>query len=186
VVGLRRRPLGVIGAPAPPRPRLSPRNTPRAALHEDVERLERLIVKDLKQEAIRSHKDKLMQSHRVRKRLDTMQDSARKLVGPSGSMGRRSPRRGPHARMRPPAQRSRVALHRAGRMGPPLHAHCPRASLPQVKIYEDDDDARREEIAALAGVGGNPFGAFYERLREVRDYYKRFPSTDITEVRSGG
>lgn len=38
------------------------------------------MVKDLKQE-MKSHKDKLMQSHRVRKRLDSMQETARKLVG---------------------------------------------------------------------------------------------------------
>lgn len=50
-----------------------------AATHEDLERYERVIVKDLKQDA-KSHKDKLMQSHRVRKRLDQIQDAARKLV----------------------------------------------------------------------------------------------------------
>jgi hypothetical protein len=52
-----------------------------AALHEDLERLERVIVKDYKQDA-RTHKEKLMQNHRVRKRLDQMQETARKLVGP--------------------------------------------------------------------------------------------------------
>ena len=54
-----------------------PYNNP--ALHEDLERLERLIVKDYAQE-VKSHKEKLMQKHRVRKRLDQMQDAARKLV----------------------------------------------------------------------------------------------------------
>lgn len=52
-----------------------------------MERFERIIVKDLKQEA-KSHKDKLMQSHRVRKRLDQIQESARKLVGSSALQGR--------------------------------------------------------------------------------------------------
>ncbi len=49
------------------------------ALHEDMERLERIIVKDYKQET-KGHKDKLVQSHRVRKHLDNIQESARKLV----------------------------------------------------------------------------------------------------------
>lgn len=50
-----------------------------SGLHEDLERLERVIVKDYKQEA-KTHKDKLMQNHRVRKRIDEMQEIARKLV----------------------------------------------------------------------------------------------------------
>lgn len=54
-------------------------HTSFVALHEDVERLERIIVKDYKQEA-KTHKEKLMQSHRVRKRIDEMQQIARKLV----------------------------------------------------------------------------------------------------------
>ena len=48
-------------------------------LHEDVERLERLIVKDFKAEA-KTHKDKLMQAHRVRAMLDSVQDKTAKLV----------------------------------------------------------------------------------------------------------
>lgn len=44
-----------------------------------MERLERIIVKDYQQEA-KGHKDKLLQSHRVRKRMDEMQHIARKLV----------------------------------------------------------------------------------------------------------
>ncbi len=41
--------------------------------------MERLNAKDLKQED-KTHKGKLMQGHRVRKRLDAMQDASRKLV----------------------------------------------------------------------------------------------------------
>lgn len=52
---------------------------PYTGLHEDLERLERIIVKDLKRD-VKSHKEKMMQSHRVRRRLDSMQESARKLV----------------------------------------------------------------------------------------------------------
>lgn len=42
----------------------------------------------------------------------------------------------------------------------------------QVEIYEDKDNARKDEIAALGGqtaAGTNVFSAFYDRLKEV--YY---------------
>ena len=52
----------------------------RSAAHEDMERLERLIVKDLKNES-RTHQEKLYQNHRVRKTLDIIQERATKLVG---------------------------------------------------------------------------------------------------------
>jgi splicing factor 3A subunit 3 len=54
-----------------------------------------------------------------------------------------------------------------------------------VKIYEDEDGARKEEIAALANKE-NPFQAFYDRLKDVREYHRRFPNMDVTEVLSGG
>ncbi|GFR50687.1 hypothetical protein Agub_g12939 [Astrephomene gubernaculifera] len=98
------------------------------ALHEDVERFERVIVKDLKQDA-KSHKDKLMQSHRVRKRLDQIQEAARKLQ----------------------------------------------------KIYEDEDKARKEEIEALGGED-KVFSKFYDRLKEIREYHRKFPTHDLTEA----
>lgn len=40
----------------------------------------------------------------------------------------------------------------------------------QVEIYEDKDNARKDEIAALGGqtaTGTNVFSAFYDRLIEV-------------------
>ncbi len=46
--------------------------------------MERVIVSDFKQD-VKTYKDKLMQNHRVRKRLDAMQEASRKLVGPDGS-----------------------------------------------------------------------------------------------------
>lgn len=71
-----------VGGPpiAPPHRSVASRSAvAHAALHEDLERLERVIVLDFKQDT-RTHKDKLMQNHRVRKRLDSMQEAARKLV----------------------------------------------------------------------------------------------------------
>ena len=39
--------------------------------------------------------------------------------------------------------------------------------------YEDADGARKEEIAALGG-GANVFAAFYDRLRESREYHRAY------------
>lgn len=50
-----------------------------AAGHEEAERLERLIVKDFRNE-LKGHKERLQQSHRVRDMLDIMQERAKKLV----------------------------------------------------------------------------------------------------------
>lgn len=69
-----------------------------------MERLERLVVKDFKQD-VRTHKEKLMQSHRVKRRLDGLQGAAAKLL----------------------------------------------------RIYEDEDGGRREDIAALAVDPNNMF-----------------------------
>ena len=40
-------------------------------------------------------------------------------------------------------------------------------------MYEDADGVRKEEIEALGG-GSNVFSAFYDRLKETRDYHKQF------------
>lgn len=47
--------------------------------HEEIERLERLIVKDLQNEPA-SSKDRLFQSHRVRNMIDTITITTEKLV----------------------------------------------------------------------------------------------------------
>ena len=47
--------------------------------HEEAEHLERLIVKDFRNE-LKGHKERLQQSHRVRNMLDIMQERAKKLV----------------------------------------------------------------------------------------------------------
>ncbi|PPD92611.1 hypothetical protein GOBAR_DD10446 [Gossypium barbadense] len=86
------------------------------AAHEDVEQLERLMVKDLQNDPPTA-KDKLYQSHRVRNNIDTIISTTEKLI----------------------------------------------------EIYEDKDNARKDEIAALGGqtaTGINVFSAFYDRLKE--------------------
>ncbi|GBG69402.1 hypothetical protein CBR_g4095 [Chara braunii] len=90
------------------------------AAHEEIERLERVIVRDLQQE-MKTHKDRLHQSHRVKSWVETMMDSSGRLAD----------------------------------------------------IYDDKDQARKEEIVALGGqgLGGQTvFSAFYDRMKEYQDY----------------
>ncbi|KAI0522855.1 hypothetical protein KFK09_005240 [Dendrobium nobile] len=99
--------------------------------HEDVERLERLIVKELQREPA-SNRDQLFQSHRVRNMIDTLISTTHKLV----------------------------------------------------EVYEDKDNARKDEIAALGGQtasGVNLFGAFYDRLKEIREYHRRHPLARVID-----
>lgn len=49
------------------------------AAHEEVERLERLIVKELQNEP-GTNKERLYQSHRVRNMIDTISSTTEKLV----------------------------------------------------------------------------------------------------------
>lgn len=64
--------------------------------HEDMERLERLIVSELKQN-VKTHREKLVQGHRVRVMLDGLQHRAQKLV-----------RRAPVVSVLYPSDRTRV------------------------------------------------------------------------------
>lgn len=102
------------------------------AAHEDVERLERLIVKDLQNEPT-SNKDRLFQSHRVRNMIDSITATTQKLI----------------------------------------------------EIYEDKDNARKDEIAALGGqtaTGTNVFSTFYDRLKEIREYHRRHPAARVVDA----
>ncbi|KAJ7959329.1 Splicing factor 3A subunit 3 [Quillaja saponaria] len=102
------------------------------ASHEEVERLERLIVKDL-QNGPTSNRDRLYQNHRVRNMIDTITSTTEKLI----------------------------------------------------EIYEDKDNARKDEIAALGGqtaTGTNVFGAFYDRLKEIREYHRKHPVARVVDA----
>lgn len=98
--------------------------------HEDVERLERLVVKELQREPA-NNRERLFQNHRVWHMIDLIRTTTDKLI----------------------------------------------------EIYEDKDNARRDEIAAL-GAGGpsNCFPAFYDRLKEIRDYHRRHPAARMVDV----
>ena len=41
-------------------------------------------------------------------------------------------------------------------------------------LYEDKDEVRREEVAALSGP--NEFAEFYNRLKNIKDFHKRHPN----------
>lgn len=99
--------------------------------HEEVERLERLVVKEFQREA-KSHKEQLQQNHRVRIMIDSIITDTRRLID----------------------------------------------------VYEDKDNARRDEIAALGGesaTGPIFFSAFYDRLKEIREYHRRHPNAKVID-----
>ncbi|KAF3334980.1 Splicing factor 3A subunit 3 [Carex littledalei] len=108
--------------------------------HEDVERLERLIAREMQREP-ENGRDRLYQSHRVRHMIDLIIDTSGKLV----------------------------------------------------ETYEDKDNARKDEIAALGGQGefsskkgmhgeDKVLTAFFERLKEIREYHKRNPSARVVDT----
>ncbi len=160
--------------------------------------MERVIVKDLKRD-MKAHRDKVMQSHRVKRRLDVMQEAARKLVRErrcvatlwgSFAGGRQlSPlvaAHGPGDQITLQVALLRTTVSTAASSLQTLWRSCALSAFPQVKIYEDEDGSRREDIASLANKD-NPFEAFYTRLREIKDYHTRFSTaTEITEVCGGG
>ncbi|GJS44050.1 splicing factor SF3a60 [Tanacetum coccineum] len=128
--------------------------------HEDTERFERLIVKDLQNEPA-SSKDRLAQSHRVRHLIDQITSTTHKLYSELG-----------------------LTVSTQG-----LDQTEASLLLSSVDIYEDEDNARKDEIAALGGqnaTGTNVFSAFYDRLKEasvlIREYHRRNPSARIIDT----
>ncbi|KAG5408113.1 hypothetical protein IGI04_004432 [Brassica rapa subsp. trilocularis] len=100
--------------------------------HEEIERLERIVVQDLQTEPS-SSKDRLVQGHRVRNMIQSIMRTTEKLV----------------------------------------------------ETYEDKDGAREDEIAALGGhtaTGINVYSAFYDRLKEIREYHRKYPSGPLVDA----
>lgn len=123
------------------------------AAHEEVERLERLIVKDLQNDPPTT-KDRLFQSHRVHHMIDTITTTTEKLVNPSLKLIQ--------------FQLLILVLEYLKLLLIKCLKFC--LIIIQVEIYEDKDNARKDEIAALGGqtaIGTNVFSAFYDRLKEV-------------------
>ena len=48
-------------------------------------------------------------------------------------------------------------------------------------IYEDANGSRRQELVALSGGGRTEvqFKAFNEKMREIQDYYRKFPTEPL-------
>lgn len=92
------------------------------AAHEEVERLQRSLIDEMKR-APKTHKDNVIQSHKVNTTLDRIVDASARLE----------------------------------------------------RIYEDKDGSRKEEIASMGGTGPSLYSLFYERLREIKDYHRRYP-----------
>ena len=100
--------------------------------HEEIERLERLIVKDFQSEA-KSHKEKLHQNHRVKQALESMQSQAERLVSHCTLAG--------HPTF--------CVLQLTALLSMLAAKHV--ANALQLQIYEDADGSRKEEITLLKG-----------------------------------
>eukprot|EP00009_Paramoeba_aestuarina_P002582 CAMPEP_0201512980 /NCGR_PEP_ID=MMETSP0161_2-20130828/5127_1 /ASSEMBLY_ACC=CAM_ASM_000251 /TAXON_ID=180227 /ORGANISM="Neoparamoeba aestuarina, Strain SoJaBio B1-5/56/2" /LENGTH=482 /DNA_ID=CAMNT_0047909023 /DNA_START=80 /DNA_END=1528 /DNA_ORIENTATION=+ len=46
--------------------------------------------------------------------------------------------------------------------------------------YADEDQSKKEETNSIVGEGPALFSAFYDRLKETRDYHRKFPDIEIT------
>ena len=52
----------------------------------------------------------------------------------------------------------------------------------QAEIYQDEDNSRKDDIASLK-VDQGDFKVFYDRVRDLKDYYRGRP-IEVTEVSS--
>eukprot|EP01121_Diplochlamys_sp_Union-15-3_P021040 TRINITY_DN8401_c0_g1_i1.p1 TRINITY_DN8401_c0_g1~~TRINITY_DN8401_c0_g1_i1.p1 ORF type:complete len:477 (-),score=93.97 TRINITY_DN8401_c0_g1_i1:58-1434(-) len=48
-----------------------------------------------------------------------------------------------------------------------------------VTIYEDKTGELKEEVTTMGGAGPNLFSLFYEKLRELKDYHRKFPYLNV-------
>jgi splicing factor 3A subunit 3 len=47
--------------------------------------------------------------------------------------------------------------------------------------YADEDHSRKEEINGIAGDGPALFSLFYDKLKETKEYHRKFPDIEIAE-----
>ncbi|KAJ3289746.1 Splicing factor 3A subunit 3 [Borealophlyctis nickersoniae] len=92
--------------------------------HEEIERIELVTVEELLQKP-KTHKEKLIQDHRVDQYLERIQSRSQYLLD----------------------------------------------------LYEDEDGSRRSEVMAISGA--TEFSEFYERLKKIKDYHRRYPNEVI-------
>lgn len=60
-----------------------------------------------------------------------------------------------------------------------LDAHQARSGQ-LAKLYEDKDRARKDELDGMSGE--NVFTSFYDELRTIREYHRRFPGEPLAEA----
>ena len=60
-----------------------------------------------------------------------------------------------------------------------LEAHRVRSGR-LASLYEDGDGARAEEVASMSG--STVFSSFYDQLKAIREYHRKFPGDTVTET----
>ena len=115
--------------------------------HEESERLERCIVRDLKTAAI-SHKQRLRQGHRVNRALDTMVETTKRL--------RASYKDDDHA------LREEIAGFGGMGKGP-------------IELNDDDKNEEAKSAKNVKARQSTAFSSFYDRLAEIRTYHEHQP-----------
>ncbi|KAK5575665.1 hypothetical protein RB653_006798 [Dictyostelium firmibasis] len=45
-----------------------------------------------------------------------------------------------------------------------------------INIYTDSDQSRKDELTSISGFGTDLYSSFYEKLREIKDYHRKFPN----------
>ncbi|KAJ0235244.1 Splicing factor SF3a60 [Hirschfeldia incana] len=135
--------------------------------HEEIERMERLVVKDLQTEPSTS-KERLVQGHRVRNMIQSIMRTIEKLVSSRSSSLFFSI--------------SLFAL--CFRLDNTFEIFAIEKKSTEVETYEDKDGAWDDEFAALGGETGtgiNVYTAFYDRLKEIREYHRKYPSGPLVD-----
>lgn len=95
-------------------------------LHQDIEVHRTHVVDDLLEET-KTNKERILQEHRMKMRLDQIQSSGERLL----------------------------------------------------ELYDDVDKARENELTDMSGE--NVFSTFYDRLKQIREYHRKFPDQQEDE-----
>ncbi len=77
------------------------------------------------------------------------------------------------------AKSHRERLHQNGRVRQFVDSVQDR-SRELLKLYEDEDGSRKDEIASITGE--DIYSTFYERLRDIKDYHRRHPGLEVPDA----
>ncbi|EGG18930.1 C2H2-type zinc finger-containing protein [Cavenderia fasciculata] len=50
------------------------------------------------------------------------------------------------------------------------------------KIYKDEDQTRKNEISGITGTGNTVYSNFYENLREIKEYHRKYPNLPVENL----